>query len=457
MEDKVVKKRKMPKKKTILIGGVAAGVILVAAVGAWVRLAQSDGNNKDTVVYVNTVSDITNGGNGLGTVNRFAGVVETQHEMEIQASQEKTVKEIFVEEGQEVKIGDKLFAYDTEQSADDLAKAKLELERISNSISNKKEEIATLEKEKQKASQDMKLEYTMQIQSAQMELKQSEYEQKSKEIEIEKLVDAIENAEVFCEMDGVVKSIKDGTSHDNNYGDSSSAFMTIIAMGDYRVKGKVNEQNISSVIPGQAVIVHSRVNDDTWHGVMGEVDMEKPGNDTNGYFYGGDSSMQSNSYPFYVTLDSSEGLMLGQHVYLEMDFGQEEKRTGIWLDSYFISDVDTDPFVWADNGKGKLEKRKVVLGEFDEDLSCYEIKEGLTEGDLITYPEEMLKEGMATANGANGMMGYTGAVSEEEIDLGGMEEEGIMMEESLDMELEDEVSEDVETYDTESEGEEDVQ
>lgn len=167
--------------------------------------------------------------------------------------------------------------------------------------------------------------------------------------------------------------------------------------------------------------------------------------------------MQSNSYPFYVTLDSSEGLMLGQHVYLEMDFGQEEKRTGIWLDSYFISDVDTDPFVWADNGKGKLEKRKVVLGEFDEDLSCYEIKEGLTEGDLITYPEEMLKEGMATANGANGMMGYTGAVSEEEIDLGGMEEEGIMMEESLDMELEDEVSEDVETYDTESEGEEDVQ
>ena len=34
---------------------------------------------------------------------------------------------------------------------------------------------------------------------------------------------------------------------------------------------------------------------------------------------------------FYVNLDSSEGLMLGQHVYIEPDEGQDEKKSGIWL------------------------------------------------------------------------------------------------------------------------------
>ncbi len=39
-----------------------------------------------------------------------------------------------------------------------------------------------------------------------------------------------------------------------------------------------------------------------------------------------DDTTSSSTYPFYVTLDSSDGLMLGQHVYIEMDEGQEERR-----------------------------------------------------------------------------------------------------------------------------------
>lgn len=34
------------------------------------------------------------------------------------------------------------------------------------------------------------------------------------------------------------------------------------------------------------------------------------------------------------------------------------KMAGIWLDESFICDADTDsPYVWVDDGKGKLEKR----------------------------------------------------------------------------------------------------
>lgn len=72
--------------------------------------------------------------------------------------------------------------------------------------------------------------------------------------------------------------------------------------------------------------------------------------------------------------------MLGQHVYIEPDEGQDEKKSGIWLNDYFIVDADTDsPYVWIANGQNKLEKRDVILGQYDEDLGEYEIADGLSE------------------------------------------------------------------------------
>lgn len=395
------------KKKTLIIGSSAVAGAIVIGIGIWAVWGRNKSNDSDNVVYVNSVESIMNPGSGSGAINRFAGVVETQEKLEIQVSQDKTVKEVFVEEGQEVDVGTPLFEYDTEKTEEELSKAKLDLERISNTIGNKYNEIAALEKEKKSADQESKLDYTMQIQSAQMELKQSEYEKKSKQVEIQKLQDTLDNAQVESEMAGVVKSINDGTSGMEYEGDSQ-AFMTIIAMGDYRIKGKINEQNMGAVIQGQPVLVHSRVDEDvTWKGTMGEIDMQNPGNDSNNYYMAGDATTQSNSYPFYVNLDSSEGLMLGQHVYVEVDYGQEEKKAGIWLDESFICDIDSDPYVWVDNGKGKLEQRKVTLGQHDEEMFQYEIADGLTEENLITYPEEGLKEGMATAKGENGQMGQS--------------------------------------------------
>ena len=89
--------------------------------------------------------------------------------------------------------------------------------------------------------------------------------------------------------------------------------------------------------------------------------------------------------------------MLGQHVYIEMDEGQEDQKTGIWLGEYYIVDADTDsPYVWAVDSKGKLEKRSVILGQYDENLSEYEIADGLTEDDSIAFPSDSLVEGMST-------------------------------------------------------------
>ena len=51
------------------------------------------------------------------------------------------------------------------------------------------------------------------------------------------------------------------------------------------------------------------------------------------------------------------------------------------------------------NGQNKLEKRDVILGQYDEDLGEYEIADGLSEKDKIAFPTDELKEGMSVTEG----------------------------------------------------------
>lgn len=407
------------KRKNMIIGGIAVGVLLIVGI-LWFLLGRGGTSSSDEYVYVSQVNMIIGQGS-LGIQQRFSGVVEPQQTYEVNVQQDRTVKEVLVEKGQEVAVGTPLFTYDTEQSQSDLAQAELDLDRLKNDIVNLNEQIATLEKEKRTAGEDEKLNYTTQIQSAQNDIKKTEYSIKSKNMEIEQLKNNIENATVISEAAGLIKSINQNNNQMGYYDDgSSNAFITILETGAYRVKGMVNEQNIYAVTEGQPVIIRSRVDDSIWYGTMGAVDTENSQSGNNNYYYGGmdESESQSSKYPFYVMLDSDEGLMLGQHVYIEMDMGQEEEQTGLWLPEYFISDLESDPYVWADNGKGKLEKRPVVLGEYNSDLMEYEILDGLTVEDAITFPEDMLEEGMATQISMDGMMGVQ--LSEEDM---GMDEE----------------------------------
>ena len=119
-------------------------------------------------------------------------------------------------------------------------------------------------------------------------------------------------------------------------------------------------------------------------------------------YYGmpADEMTASSNYPFYVELESTEGLLLGQHVYMEVDTG-EQTFTGVSLGSYFICfEEDGSAYVWAENGK-KLEKRTVTLGEYDPMMDTYQILSGLTESDYIAFPDpELCQEGVPTTHAA---------------------------------------------------------
>ena len=133
-------------------------------------------------------------------------------------------------------------------------------------------------------------------------------------------------------MIGVVKKINENQSADT----ADTAFMTIVATGDYRVKGTIDEQSFlnSGLAEGQAVIVRSRVDESkTWQGTISKID-----------------------------------------------------------ESYVVKDGD-DAYVWTLNKKDKLEKTKVELGDYDENLMMYEIKSGLTKDDYIVWASDDLYEG----------------------------------------------------------------
>ena len=352
------------KKRGIVIGGI---IVIAGAVGAggWYyyknnsTTASADGD----VVYVTKISDLNV--DNSGTQNRFAGVVEAQETVKVNIESGRKVKEVQVKTGDEVKKGQLLFEYDLSSIQDSLKQAQLDLDRLKNEAISLDQQIATLEKEKKKASKDQQLSYTIEIETNKMNLKKNEYSQESKQAEIDKLQSATTNTEVRSEIDGVIQKIDttklssdDGdTLDDDSAGmdyssDSSdnSAFITILSTGAYRIKGKVNEMNRYSIVQGEPVIVRSRVDDQQiWHGTMGAIDEQSSNSSSGNGNYGmvdssGDSDTTSSTYPFYVDLETSDGLMLGQHVYIEKDEGQEDKKEGVWLSDFYIVDADSqDP------------------------------------------------------------------------------------------------------------------
>lgn len=386
------------------------GKILCFAVACMMAASGCSGNAEESgeTVPVQSVSILAGLGGGLQ--NRYAGKVVSQETLELKKEENKTIKEVFVQAGDEVKAGQKLFAYDSDEISLSIDQAKLELEKLENSITTMEKQVEELEKEKKKAASSEKLSYTIEIQSVQAEIKQAEYNINAKKIEIERLEKSLENAEVTSTIDGVVQSINENGY--DNYG-NPLPYMVVMQTGNYRVKGTINEQNVGQLPVGSPVILRSRVDESqTWNGVIEKVDLdaaESGNSNNNGYVVssssGGGEMTQSSKYPFYITLENGDGLMLGQHIYIELDVGQEDKKEGIWLSSYYIIQDGDNAYVWAANEKDKLEKRKVTLGMRDDAADEFQITEGLTAQDYIAIPADNLKEGLSVTKYDDGSFG----------------------------------------------------
>ena len=351
-----------------------------------------------TAVYVQSVERLAAMG-GIAPGNRFLGLVVSEHTAEVSRDADKTIQELLVKEGDDVKEGQPLFCYDTEELQLNLDKKNLELEQLKSSIESYKEKIKSLERERSGLSGTAKLQYTVEIQSAQVDQKEAELKLKTKEDEVKKAQELLDNSTVTSPITGRVQKINenDTTGSDGK----PAAYITIQQSGAYRVKGVLGELQRGSLKEGDRVKLVPRTEEDAaWTGTVTLVDYENPtqGTDMDRYYGSSSDEMTTASrYPFYVELDSTDGLMLGQHLYIELDTGADAPGVGI-SGAFLCYNEDGSAYVWAEKG-GKLEKRAVTLGEYDPMTDVQKITEGLSLEDYIAYPDpELCRSGVPTTH-----------------------------------------------------------
>lgn len=358
-----------------------------AALLALALTAALTGCSNDTAVYVQSVGTLAGMG-GIAPGDKFLGLVVSENVSEIKKDKDKTVLELKVHEGDDVKKGQELFSYDTEELQLSLDKQRLELEQLNASIENYKSQIEQLQKSFNSAGAQLKLEYTVQIQTTQVDLKEAELNVKTKENEIKKSEDLLENAVVTAPVDGRVQAINEtGTDSQGN----EAPYITIQQIGSYRIKGILGELQRGGLIEGDRVKITSRTGStQVWGGTITLVDYENPsqGSDNDRYYGMSSDEMTSSSrYPFYVKLDSTDGLLLGQHMYLEKET-EEGAPAALSISMAFLCyEEDGTPYVWAE-ARNKLEKRTVTLGQTNDMAGTCEILEGLTTEDYIAFPDE---------------------------------------------------------------------
>lgn len=342
--------------------------------------------NSDGAVFVQHVSDLSGMG-GIAPGDRFGGMVVSENVSEIQKDEDKSVLELYVREGDDVKKGQKLFSYDVEELQLTVDKQQLQKEQLEVSIENLEIQIGDLEWERDRSSGRNKLEYTIQVQTLQVDLKEAELNLKAKDAELEKSIQILENSTVTSPVKGRIQSINE-TGKDNN--GNTVPYISIQQAGSYRIKGTLNELQKGGIMEGDRIRIASRKDENQfWMGTVTLVDYENPttGNQNNMYGMESDPMTSSSKYPFYVELDSSEGLILGQHLYLSLDTGEEE-TAGLNIGSSFVCfDENEKAFVWAENGRKKLEKRYITIGEYNAGRDTYPVLTGLTEDDYVAFPD----------------------------------------------------------------------
>ncbi|MCR4694272.1 MAG: efflux RND transporter periplasmic adaptor subunit [Pseudobutyrivibrio sp.] len=390
------------KKKIVII---LIALLLVGGAGAF---AYHQFSNKalpvsDEIgeIYVSSLDDIMGTGSSY-TQDVFMGVVEGQETTSITKSTERELDQIFVAEGDVVEVGTPLFSYKTDSLENENVQYGFDIEGYNLTIEDYTKQITKLtadyDKIKGQSEEDKtnREDILNQIDGLNTDIAITQNSIKQTNAKIEDNKRKISNSTVSSTVSGIITKISDDT---NPY-TSDGSFITILASAEMRVKGQINEQNVYAINVDQPVTLRSRVDETkTWSGIITKIDTETK-QEEGGDYYGNNSDSASTKYPFYVTLDSSDGLMMGQHLYIElgntaapeMDFSD-----GTYIYDYYIAyDEKGNPFLWVDE-KGRLKKASIELGDYYEEQMVYAIS-GVDKDTLIAYPMEDMAEGMKTVS-----------------------------------------------------------
>jgi len=384
---------KKKRKGWITFTVILLALLLLGGAGYWFYRRSLSGN--ESAAYVQSVAEITGMG-GVGIRAQYNGVVEAKNVIEVNPSADMTVKECFVTTGMRVKEGDPLFCYDVDDLKLSHAQILIDITGAENGLRTNRDQLESLEKRLKKAKEKDRYGIELEIQTVELEIRKAEFDLKDKRQKADEMQKLIDASEVYSPVSGTVRSVRDDSGSGDPFmfgGGESNAYITIIAGSDFCVKGTVNEQTVYTLFVGMPVLLRSRINDVVLKGTIYRVDTDAVVNDQNGMYYDGGMGERASKYAFYVEPESIEGLMIGQHVIIDLN-AEETQSAALMLPAAFLIEENGNYYVWAVGANDRIEKRRVEVGVFDEMTECYEILSGLTPKDRIAFPDETVHAGM---------------------------------------------------------------
>ena len=399
--------KKTGSKKWIIAALVAAA--LCAAVFFIVKTFLKE-DKGDSVVYVTPVSRLTD--KFLLGQNIYAGIVVTQGEVTVNNEDGNRISDYYVKEGDTVTVGTPLFKYDVNALQDSLTSKEIARDRAKIALESAQKARDDAQKALNEADSGARAAAELTLRDSELALEEARLTFEKAEKAVTEASDKINNATVLCEIDGTVSKVTKADYGNQSSTDSESsqmggAVITIEKSGNLQVKLTLSELDFNSIEDGMEVTVQSRTDESKmWTGTIKKAALTESTDSK-------ESTESQQTNLAYVTVDNSDGMVSGQHVKVTKKTDENEDKR-IFIDPSYIVDAEkSNPYVWADDGTGLLEKRKVQLGGKDDE-GKYEIVSGIGLTDAIVLPSDDLAVGMTCKIGEPPAEGSSASAAEKE-------------------------------------------
>ncbi|WP_242309677.1 efflux RND transporter periplasmic adaptor subunit [Bacillus cereus group sp. BfR-BA-01331] len=357
-------------KKLVIVGVITIGL----GVGSYMTFAGESEPVKTYKTYEVTEKQIEN-------EQKLGGEVIPNGIEIISFDPTKGTDELAAKKGDEVKKGQLLFKYNDPITKQGVTEAEMQKKIAQKEVTLHQKQIDAA---KQKLKKDKNAGLPEEaLKASEIEVQQLEPQLEMKKFEVEKADEMIKAAKeklntlsVTSPADGVIDDIV-------KIADEKSGMngITLRHAGPFKVKGQLSEYELTNMKVGQEVTVSSKVvAGKTWTGKVTEIGSTP--------LMSMDENKTVSNYPFTVTLDNSEGLQNGFHVYVMSKSG-EATGTIVPKTSILKKGDKTVVYVVKD-GKAK---EQVVTVEFETGSEAK--VSGVKKGEqIISTPTVNLKDGM---------------------------------------------------------------
>ena len=368
-------------KKKWLLFAVVLFFLAGSGIGIYFGTPSIPKNETEKTVPVQSVAAITGYAEKSAVRSSFLGVLSSEDAVVIRLDSGRESEGFLVGVGDHVDAGEILAIYDNSGLILECEQFRLEIEQLKLTLDSLYLQIRTLQKDREQADAEGRADYDLQILNVKSQAEQCEYDIGSKEREIERLEVQIAADQVLSPCSGLVTDL-----------DENEKSLSIISQGIYELTFSVSEEELEKFHTGADVTVTDRAGKTF---VRGTVTRIESGNPKDGETETG--AYKASVYPVHAVLEGAEDFIPGQHVYvcLTETVGQEEaKDRVILLPEGYVNGEEKSPWVWAADPEGKLEKRTIRLGSYNDRHNSYEVAEGISMTDYLAWPSASIREGI---------------------------------------------------------------